>query len=86
MIMDSAILVWLIPSGLGALALALLALIAERLVGARRPEIAAGLWWASLVRLALPPDVGSPVGLTVAITPETASVGGAFGSIEQSQL
>ncbi|MEM9380978.1 MAG: M56 family metallopeptidase [Planctomycetota bacterium] len=75
--MTDLALLWLASSGLGALVLALLAALADALMGPRRPEVAAGLWWASLVRLVLPPSVGSPVGWSVEVEPSTAS---AFGT------
>lgn len=56
---------WLATSGLGALALGALAIGVDRAVGARRPGLAAALWWAALVRLALPAGVGSPFGFGV---------------------
>ncbi|MEM6673344.1 MAG: M56 family metallopeptidase [Planctomycetota bacterium] len=71
--MISSLSLWATSSGLGAFALAALAVLAERTLGPRRSDVATGLWWASLLRLVLPPDVGSPVGwsIEVAAVPES---------------
>ncbi|MEM1448648.1 MAG: M56 family metallopeptidase [Planctomycetota bacterium] len=75
--MSAAATLWLASSGLGALVLALLAVLAETVLGPRRSEVAVGLWWASLARLVLPPSIGSPLGWSVEVEPASAAAVGA---------